>query len=404
VRHDHQADLPNTVGAATVPVETSGNSPAARRQLVVLAAVAGLGVANLYYAQPLAAMMADTFHVRASAIGFALMLSQIGYALGMLLLVPLGDGRERRSLMLITAAAASGVLLFVAGAPTYAAFAVGNLLLGFTSILPQLSVPFAVGLVPSAERGRAIGLVMGGLLAGILVSRTASGTVASSLGWRVTFVFAAAVMVATAIMLRVALPTQVPPQPLPYRSIMASLFGVVRTEPLLRRHAGIGALVFASFSVFWSTLAFHLATLGYGSRTAGLFGVIGVVGVTAAPIVGRLAGKVRPAFINGFGLISVTLGYFLFFIGAKSFIVLALGVVLLDLGMQSSHLTNQTIIFGLKEELRNRMNGVYMVSCFVGGALGTAVAALAWQHWGWSAVTGVGAAFALCGLLRLALK
>ncbi|HET9959131.1 MAG TPA: MFS transporter, partial [Polyangiaceae bacterium] len=274
----------------------------------ILAVVAGLSVANLYYAQPLAAMMAETYHVKSSAIGVTLMLSQVGYALGMLLLVPLGDGRERRGLMVTTAVAASGSLLLVALAPSYAALAAASLLLGFASSLPQMAVPFAVGLVPAEERGRAIGSVMGGLLTGILLSRTASGMLASGVGWRTTFVCAAVAMALTALVLRTALPTQLPAEPLAYRRILASLVEVVRSEPLLRRHALVGALGFGSFSVFWSTLAFHLATLGYGSKVAGLFGAVGVVGIVAAPIAGRLSTRVQPALLNVFGLLAVVLG------------------------------------------------------------------------------------------------
>jgi predicted MFS family arabinose efflux permease len=266
-----------------------------------------------------------------------------------------------------------------------------------------MAVPFAVGLVPSEDRGRAIGAVMGGLLTGILLSRMASGALASSIGWRETFVCAAGVMAATALVLRFALPTQHPPQPLAYRAIMGSLLGVVRREPLLRRHALVGAFGFASFSVFWSTLSFHVTALGYGSKTAGSFGAIGVVGIAAAPIVGRLGQRVSPVKINVFGLFTIALGFALFGAGATSLLVLALGTVLLDAGMQSMHLANQTIIFGLVPELRNRINAVYMVTCFVGAALGTVAAAFVWQHLGWLGVSSLGAAFALGGLLPLAL-
>lgn len=303
--------------------------------------------------------------------------------------------------MVGTGVAASGTLLLMAVAPNYAALAAVSLLLGFASCLPQLTVPFAVGVVPVHERGRAIGVVMGGLLAGILLSRTASGTLASAVGWRATFGAASVVMAGTALLMRVLLPTQTPAEPLPYRTIMSSLFGVVKSEPVLRRHSAVGAFGFASFSVFWSTLSFHLATLGYDSKTAGLFGAIGVVGVIVAPIVGRLAGTVPPLAINACGLIAAAGGFVLFAAGASSLLVLALGVVLLDAGVQASHLANQTVIFGLKPEIRNRLNAVYMVTYFIGGAIGTVSAALTWQHWGWGGVCITGAAFSLLGLLPL---
>jgi predicted MFS family arabinose efflux permease len=389
-------DPPAESGAASL----AGAAPG-RPALLLLAAIAGVSVANLYYAQPLAAMMAGSLRVSASGIGLALMLCQVGYALGMLLLVPLGDGRERRGLMLVTALGASGMLLLVAAAPSFPALAVSCLLLGFASCLPQMALPFAVGLVPLAERGRAIGLVMGGLLAGILLSRTVSGTLAAVIGWRATFACASALMVVVAIALRAALPRQEPEQPLPWATIVRSLAGVVRGQPVLRRHSLVGACGFASFSVFWSTLSFHLERLGHGSSTAGLFGVIGVVGIAAAPIVGRLSGTVRPTHINVAGLVCVVLGFGVLGAGNASLLALGLGVVLLDVGVQASHLANQTIIFGLNPALRNRINAVYMVSYFIGGALGTIAAAAVWERWGWMGVSVLGAGFAGLGLLPL---
>jgi predicted MFS family arabinose efflux permease len=375
---------------------------APRRALGLLAVVAGLSVANLYYAQPLAAMMGASLEVGASAIGVSLMLCQIGYALGMILLVPLGDGRERRDLMMKTALAASVTLLLVAAAPNFPALAAASFVLGFASCLPQMAVPFAVGLVEPAERGRSIGLVMGGLLAGILLSRTVSGALAVLIGWRATFVCAAGVMVVTAVTLRAALPPQRPSEPLAYPAILRSLAAVVRREPILRRQSLVGACGFASFSVFWSTLSFHLAHLGHGSETAGLFGVVGISGIAAAPIVGRLAGRVRPTRINVVGLAAIVLGFAVFAAAPSSLFGIAAGVVLLDAGVQASHLANQTIIFGLAPEYRNRTNAVYMVSYFIGGSLGTLTAALAWERWGWPGVSALGAAYALLGVARLA--
>jgi len=373
----------------------------ARPALLLLAVSAGVSVANLYYAQPLAAMMAGSLAVSASGIGLALMLCQAGYALGMLLLVPLGDGRERRGLMLMTALAASVTLLLVAVAPSFPALAASSLLLGFASCLPQMALPFAVGLVPIAERGRAIGLVMGGLLTGILLSRTASGALAAVVGWRATFACAAGLMVALALGLRLGLPRQEPEQPLAWAAIVRSLGGVVRGQPVLRRQSLVGACGFASFSVFWSTLSFHLERLGHGSSTAGMFGVVGLSGIVVAPIVGRLAGRVRPTRINVVGLVAVMLGFAVFAGAGASLLGIALGVVLLDAGVQASHLANQTIIFGLDPALRNRINAVYMVSYFIGGATGTIAAASAWERWGWTGVSLLGALFGGAGLLPL---
>jgi predicted MFS family arabinose efflux permease len=273
--------------------------------------------------------------------------------------------------------------------------------LGFASSLPQMIVPYAASLVPAQERGAAIGTVMGGLLTGILLSRTLSGTLSSVIGWRATFACAAGLMASLAIALRVVLPRQSPAEPLRWVTVVGSLAGLVRTEGLLRRHAMVGAMGFASFSAFWSTLSFHLATMGYGSRTAGLFGAIGVAGIAAAPVAGRLAGRIAPSLINAVGLTAAALGFALFLVSSRSLAVLGLGVVLLDAGVQASHLANQTVIFGLSPERRNRLNAVYMVSYFAGGALGTAVASVAWSQGGWAGVCGAGIVFALGGMLPL---
>jgi predicted MFS family arabinose efflux permease len=369
-----------------------------------LAVTAGLGVANLYYAQPLAATMASALSVSATEIGACLMACQLGYALGMLLLVPLGDGRERRGVMVRTAAAASVALILVASAPTYLVLLGTSALLGFASCLPQMCVPFAVGLVPEQARGRAIGAVMGGLLAGILLSRTLSGFIATAIGWRATFVCAALLMAALALVIRAALEPQHPPAPLAWREIMASLPRVFGAQPLLQRQALVGAAGFAAFSAFWSTLSFQLAALGHDARMAGAFGVLGLAGVVVAPIVGRLAGRVPPSLINVAGLCAVALSFALLAPSRHSLIGIAVATLLLDAGAQATHLANQTIVLGLEPAWRNRTNALYMVSFFIGGSAGTLIAAFAWEKLGYGGVCLAGGALALSGLLPLAWK
>ena len=380
----------------------SSNPRSTARELSLLAVAAGLGVANLYYAQPLAALMASSLAMSASEVGSCLTACQLGYALAMLLLVPLGDGRERRGLMVQTALATSLSALLVAIAPRYGLLLIANLLLGFSSCLPQMAVPFAVALVKPEQRGPAIGTVMSGLLTGILLSRTASGFLAAAIGWRGTFVGAALIMAALALALRTGLTAQRPAEPLPWGQVVRSLPRILLSQPLLVRHSLIGALGFASFSVFWSTLSFQLAELGRGPGTAGLYGVLGVAGIAVASFVGRHAQRWRPTRINAIGLASLALAFALAASAPASLAALAIAAILLDAGMQGSHLTNQTVIFGLQPELRNRLNAIYMVSFFIGGASGTAVASLAWELARWNGVCLAGAAFALCGLLPIA--
>ena len=390
-------------GSEALAVETTDTSvrPGRRGSLILLSVAAGFGVANLYYAQPLAATMASSLGVSAGEIGLCLMACQLGYALGMLLLVPLGDGRERRRLMVQTALATSVSALLVALSSRYVVLVAASALLGFSSCLPQMAIPFAVGLVSREERGAAIGTVMTGLLTGILLSRTASGLLAAALGWRGTFVGAALLMALLAMVLRLSLPAQRPPEPLAWRAVVVSLPRVWRAEPLLRRHALLGALGFAAFSMFWATLSFQLAALGQGPRTAGLFGALGLAGIAAAPLVGRHAERLGTARVNAAALSVLSASFVVSFLASRSLPGLAIAAILLDAGMQANHLTNQTVIFGLTPALRNRINAVYMVVFFVGGAVGTTLGSLAWEVARWKGVCFAGAFCSLAGLLLL---
>jgi len=385
-------------------MDSTNQGPVVRptRALIgLLAAAAGIAVANLYYAQPLAPMIGRSLNASDRAIGIALTFTQIGYALGMLMLVPLGDARERRGLLSMTAGAAVPALLLVAATPNVAALALFNLFLGAASSLPQLAVPFAVGLLPTEERGRALGPVMGGLLTGILLSRTVSGWLGHAIGWRATFVVAALAMACLAVVLRLALPLQRPAQVLSWSRTVRSLPALLRDEPLLRRHAVVGAMGFACFSVLWSTLAFHLAGSGHGPQVAGTFGVCGVAGVLAAPLAGRLSRWIPPRAINSAGLILAGLSFAWLWAGGASIAALAIGVAVLDAGQQSSHLANQSVIFGLSPEARNRLNAVYMVVFFIGGALGTLIGAWAWGAARWTGVCAAGGCLATAGLVAL---
>jgi predicted MFS family arabinose efflux permease len=369
--------------------------------MLLLAVAGGVAVANLYYAQPLAAQMAVSFGVSAGAIGTALVATQIGYTLGMTLLVPLGDGRERRRVIVMTVVAAVPALLLLSIAPNVPVLAVSSLIVGLVSSVPQMILPYAVNLLPNSERGRVVGTIMSGLLIGILLSRTASGALGQWLGWRSVFITAAALMAVLAFILRASIPEQQPEARIPWTAIMKSLVSVWRTQPILRRRAVVGGMGFASFSVFWSTLSFQLAKVGYGSAMAGTFGVIGIAGVIVAPQVARRATGEHPSRFNVVSLVAIALSFGVFAVFSHSLVGLGVGVVLLDAGVQANHLTNQTVIFGVAPELRSRLNALYMVGYFIGGSIGTAVAAAAWSFAGWPAVCAVGAALALVGILPL---
>lgn len=371
---------------------------------MLLSVAAGATVANLYYSQPLLQKISTTWNVSAAAVTSVSFATQLGYAAGLLFLVPLGDSFERRRLIVIATSVVVATLLLVAASRNLPWLAASSFLLGAATIVPQLVVPYAATLARPDERGRVIGVVMSGLLVGVILSRTVSGFVGAYAGWRVTYVIAAIVSAILALVLRVALPEQHPEHDaLRYRDLLRSLGTLVRTQPVLRRHALVGACGFAAFSVFWTSLAFHLAELSprYGTQMVGAFGLIGVSGALAAPFAGRFADRTSPAILNGTALAIIVIGYVVMALGGHSLFALAAGVVLLDAGAQSSHISNQTRIFALDAALRNRLNAVYMVAYFLGGALGSAVAGAAWQHFGWMGVCGAGAAFAAMGIVAL---
>ncbi|MCL2725364.1 MAG: MFS transporter [Polyangiaceae bacterium] len=385
----------------TITESSHTTTPLSRGLLWLLAATAGLGVANLYYAQPLAAAITASLHAKPAEIGSTLMATQIGYAFGMVLLVPLGDGRERRFIIVSTLLAAVPALLMLAASTSVAALLVSSLLVGVTSAVPQMVLPYAVDLAEPAERGKVVGTVMAGLLTGALLSRTVAGALGTALGWRAVFVLAAIVMGLLAGVLRIKIPIREPAGRIAYAAILRSLATVVRTEPVLRRRALIGGFGFASLSVFWSMLSFHLKTLGQGSATAGAFGAIGLIGVFVAPTAARIATRTEPWRLNVFALTLAAISFAIFWLGRESLVFMGVGVVLLDAGVQANQLTNQTVIFSLTPALRSRINALYMVSYFAGGAAGTVCASLAWSRGGWAAVCVTGAAFALAAMLPL---
>src|ERR1051325_1797178 len=372
-----------------------------RRCILLLAFAGGVTVANLYYSQPLLAKIAAELGVAAGSVSIVSTATQLGYAAGLLFLVPLGDALERRRLLVTTTGAITAALLLVAVSRTLTQLILSSFLLGVATIVPQLVIPFAAHLAPPAERGRVLGWVMSGVLIGVILSRSVSGFAASYIGWRTTYVAAAAAMLILAIVLRFQLPLDPPDVDLRYGELLRSLGTLIRTEPLLRRHALIGAFGFAAFSLFWTSLAFHLQQLSpaYGTQTVGLFGIVGVSGALIAPIAGRLADRLGPRALNGAGLALMLASFGLMAVSGASLIVLAAAVILLDAGEQSSHITNQARIFSLDAALRNRLNAVYMVMFFIGGALGSLVAGYAWQHGGWAAVCASGAMFSAAGLV-----
>ena len=383
-------------------------SPARRTPLPFLGLACAVGVSSLYYNQPLLLEMAHTFGTTVGKAGFVAVASQVGYACGLLFCVPLGDVLERRNLIVRMFAAVAVALLLVAAAPNLTVLIVGSVLVGILASVTHIVLPIAPDLVAHADRGRAIGIVMTGLLLGILLARTFAGWVANAGGWRSVFLIAAVVNASFAPLIWKYMPKLPPRQSLGYGLAMRSLWTLFRAHPLLRESCVIGALVFASFSCFWTTLAFLLDThYGLGAGIAGSFGLVGAAGALIAPLAGRLSDKRGPRWVLTVGITILASSYVLLWAEENAAIhfgwhiaTLAVGVVTLDVGAQMMQVANQTRIFGLDPSARSRLNTVYMTIYFTGAATGSALATVAWVHWKWNGVCGLAMGFIALAALR----
>lgn len=372
-----------------------------RLHLWVMTIATGMVVANIYYNQPLLADISRDFKVSESQGGLLAMLTQSGYAAGMLFTVPLGDMLERKKLIMAEFIMTIIALLLAAWSPNFHVLMVASFFIGAFSIIPQLIVPMAAHLSPPDQRGKTIGFVMSGLLIGILLSRTVSGYIGAHLGWRAMFVIAAGLMTILWISLYFLLP-QVHPQFIgSYKGLMRSLIDLAKEEPLLRIAAVRGALCYACFSGFWTTLVFLLRQPQYhrGSEVAGAFGLVGAFGALAASQMGRLTDKGNSGMLTAASILLVVASYVIFGFSSSNMILLVIGVILMDMGVQATHISNQAVIFALRPEARNRLNTVYMVTYFIGGALGTFFATQAWHTYKWNGVVVMGLVLSSLALL-----
>jgi predicted MFS family arabinose efflux permease len=370
---------------------------AAQRSLrlitVVLAFACGATVANLYYAQPLLNDISSTFRVSQGNAALVVTLTQFGYALGIVALMPLGDLLENRALASRTLVA-TAVALAVAGlAPGFGLFLAASVLVGVTSVVAQLLIPFAAHLAPEAQRGRFVGTVMTGLLLGILLARTLSSLVAAAWGWRTIYLVSAVLMLAVAVTLVRVLPRRRPEHRVGYPQLIRSIGELVRAEPALRRRAICQALLFGAFSCFWTSVAFELVhDHGLNQAEIGIFALVGAAGALAAPIAGRLGDRGHGRIGSGVALALAVVALVLADVGAGSLIVLALAGVVLDFAVQGHQVLSQREIYGLRADARARINTVFMTTIFVGGAAASAVSGLLYDAAGWTGVTLLGAA------------
>jgi predicted MFS family arabinose efflux permease len=382
----------------------SGEPTGLSRGLVVLIAVAtGAVVANLYYAQPVLHQVARTFHSGPGATSSIITATQIGYAAGLLLVVPLGDLHPRRALVTRMFCVAAAALVACALAPDLWFFAVASVAVGGASVAGQIMIPFAADLAPEERRGRVVARIMTGLLLGILLARTVSGLVAQAAGWRAIYWLSAALMLGFAVVLWRALPAERPRPHRSYAELVGSSLRLLAQEPVLRRRAWHGACAFAAFSVLWTTIAFLLSgnPYHYSNAVIGLFGLVGAGGIVAANLAGKLADSARvTATTIGTGVLLAG-SFALLWDGRTSLAALIVGIVVLDMGTQGMQITNQAVIYALRPDARSRINSAYMVCYFLGGALGSLAAGALYGTHGWAGVCLLGAGF---GVLTLTLS
>ncbi|MCE1398355.1 MFS transporter [Enterobacter chuandaensis] len=377
---------------------TQGLSPA----LILLMSVAtGLAVASNYYAQPLLDTIARAFDLSASSAGFIVTAAQLGYAAGLLFLVPLGDMFERRMLIVSMTLLAAGGMLITASSQSLTMMIVGTALTGLFSVVAQILVPLAATLASPEKRGKVVGTIMSGLLLGILLARTVAGLLASLGGWRTVYWVASVLMVVMALALWRGLPKVKQENHLNYPQLLASVFSLFTQDKLLRTRALLGCLTFANFSILWTSMAFLLAAppFNYSEGVIGLFGLAGAAGALGARPAGGLADKGKSHITTTAGLVLLLLSWAAIWYGHVSVLALIVGILVLDLTVQGVHITNQTVIYRVKPEARNRLTAGYMTSYFIGGAAGSLISASAWQHAGWSGVCGIGAIVAALNLV-----
>lgn len=365
-----------------------------RWALPFLGVACAVGVGSIYYNQPLLAVMGATFGRDARAMEFVAVATQLGYATGILCFVPLGDVAERRSLMMRMYAAVSVALLLAAFATGLIWMIVASVLIGLMASVTHIVVPMAPDLVSHERRGKAIGTVMTGLLLGVLLARTFAGWIENLHGWRTVYVIAAAMNLAFVPILFRAMPRMEPRESLTYKQAMGSLWSLFRNEPLLREAGILGALSFACFSCFWTTIAYMLdGHYHMGPSVVGTFGLVGAAGALVAPVAGWLSDKRGTRFVVTLAGGVLTFSFLWLWwteqwhvSTAAHMTAMVFGVIILDVGQQMMQVGNQTRIFGLGSQVRSRLNTIYMTMYFTGGAVGSALAGFAWSRWGWDGV------------------
>ena len=363
--------------------------------LVLLLAVAtGMAVASIYYAQPLLETIRATLRLSVTSAALIVTASQLGYALGLVLLVPLGDLFERRNLVVLMMLGIAAGLAGIGFASSGSVLLLLSVLVGALSVMAQILVAFSADLAGAVERGRVVGTVMSGLLIGVLLARTVAGVLAELWGWRAVFWLAAGGMVVIALSMYRGLPLRAPNLKSGYLTLLKSVPVIFKEEPVLRLRSLYGAMAFGVFSVLWTPLAFLLSKppFNYPPGIIGLFGLAGIAGATASSVAGRLADRGAGERTTFAAIVLLIVSWVPIWLGRHSVLLLVTGIVLVDIGVFALQITNQSEIYRLRPEARSRLTSAYMSCFFVGGVMGSSVSAFAYDRAGWLGVCVFGAA------------
>ncbi|MEJ7838139.1 MAG: MFS transporter [Thermomicrobiales bacterium] len=368
----------------------------------LLAAASGLSAANLYYSQPLLHTIAEEFDVGSATAGLIVTFTQIGYAIGLILLVPLGDILQRRKLTFALLVCTTLMLVLTALSPGIEVMIGLAAMIGLGSVATQVLVPMAASLASNETRGRVVGTVMTGLMIGILLARTVSGVVGDAFGWRAVYWLAAAVSLSLAFTLLRRLPVDPERTSLPYPALLRSIGTLIREEPVLRQRMLFAALAFAAFSGLWTTIAFLLSEppYAYSDRVIGLFGLVGAAGALMANRAGFFVDRGWGHLTTGLFAAGIAISYGFIYLGQTSLAALLVGILLVDVAIAGLQVTNQSFIYQLAPESRSRVTACYITSYFLGGAIGSALAAAIYDSGaGWAGVCLIGAALGVAILV-----
>ena len=386
------------------PMQATAAPVLPQSTLLLMATACGLCAGANYFNQPLLHSIAIDLGISEARASLTVTMAQVSYALGLLLLVPLGDMLERRRLVLGLMLLAALGMLASGMAHSFALLAAGTLMTGLFSVAAQVLVPMAASFAAPGASGRAVGLVMSGLLIGILASRSVAGVLSDLGGWNAVYWVGALATAGVALLLRRALPLAQPAQRIGYGAVMRSLLTLAREQPRLRSRALIGGMGFATVSVLVSTMALLLAGPGYGFGDAqiGLIGLVGVAGALMANMAGRLADRGLEQRTTLAGGLLMLAGWGALWLGGTSLWWFLAGLLIVDAALQALHISNQNVIYALAPSARSRINAVYMTGYFIGASLGSAVGSTVWLHWGWTGASVAGLALSLCTLAVVA--